>query len=62
MIDLGVQNLGYLKLQFSINFNRWWRWLSLVGDSIQSCWLQYGDMEDGVDGMHTVRESEGEGV
>jgi hypothetical protein len=60
MIDLGVQNLGYLKLQFSINFNRWQRWLSPVGDSVWSCWLQHGDMEDGVDGMNTVRESEGE--
>jgi hypothetical protein len=62
MIDLGVQNLRYLKLQFSVNLNRWLRWLSLVRDGVQSCWLQHGDMEDGVDGMHTIRELEGKRV
>ena len=34
IVDFGVQNLGDFVLLFSVNLNRWRRWLNTVGDGI----------------------------
>jgi len=54
MVNLGVEDLRDLELQFTINFHQWWRRLYPVRYGVGYGWFELGDMEDGVNGMHGI--------
>ena len=61
MVNLGVQDLGDLKLWFAIYLD-WRRWgLSPVQYGVGDGWFKLGDVEYRVNCTHRVWESEGEG-
>ena len=61
-IYLRVKDLGDLVLDFAFNFDRRWRRYNPIGDLVRSCGLEHGDVEDGMNTMNGVGESEGEGM
>ena len=60
-VNLGVQYFRELEFHFSINDNRWRRSFNSVWELVGGGGLEHGDVEDGVDAVHGVREAEGEG-
>ena len=45
VVDLGVQDLGYLKLGFIVNQDGRWRRLDTIGYWVRECRFQHGDVE-----------------
>jgi len=58
MVNLGVEDLRDLELQFTINFHWWQRRLYLVRYGIGYGWFELGDMEDGVNCVHGIWKAE----
>jgi len=57
-VNLGVEDLRDLELQFTIHFDRWRRRLYLVRYGVGYGQFELGDMEDGVNGMHGIWKAE----
>jgi hypothetical protein len=62
LIDLGVENLGDLKLLFSVDSDWRGRRLDAIGNGVRRSRFKLRHMEDGVNGSHGVGKSEGVGV
>ena len=54
LINLGVEDLGDLKLQLTIYEDRQRQQLYSVRDHVRGCRFQHRDMEHRVDGMEVV--------
>ena len=57
-VNLGVEDLRDLKLQFTIHFNRWRRRLYSVQYNVGYGQFELGDMEDRVNCVHGIWEAE----
>ena len=61
-VDLGVEHFRNLMLKISIDlYWRWWRDYT-IQNSVWSYRFQHGNVENRVDCLHGLRESEYEGV
>jgi len=60
MVNLGVEDLRDLELQFTIHFDWWQRRLYLVRYGVGYGQFKLGDMEDGVNGTHGICKVEHE--
>ena len=54
VVDLGVQNLGDLKLRFTIDNDQGQWWLNLAGYGVRWCEFELRDVVDRVYGTHVV--------
>jgi len=53
-VNLGVEDLRDLELQFTIYFNQWWGRLYPVWYGVGYGRSELGDMEDGVNSAHGI--------
>jgi len=58
MVNLGVEDLSDLELQFTIYFDQWQRRLYPAQYDVGYGWFELGDMEDGVNCVHGIWETE----
>jgi hypothetical protein len=60
VVDLGVEDGRDLVFDFTVDFDRRWRRLGTIQNSVQSCRFQLGDMEDWVDSTEMVWKPQGD--
>ena len=56
LVKLGVQYMGHLEFQVTINFYGRWGRVDVVRDVVEGCWLNLRYMEDRMDSVEVVRK------